>query len=288
MDNLSNAKKILHKLKIKEIDPNKIKKEEIIGKGRNAVVYKGSYNDKKVTIKEMGLWLDTPLIKKFSIDEIISQTGINDILISNLLSKFNHPTMQRFYGYAITPKSIIMVKELIEHDFVDFIESNKNHKLVDNLILHTLLSLNLHFQEYAIGEHHDMRLSNILVKKTNKKYITYKFKDKTFKIKTYGYIPILIDFGNSHIIKVGDDKLIIRRHTEWKKEGKLKLLVDNKGNYDINILFESIGKNEFLKYNWLLNEYKKIRNRHHMIGFTDFLNSPMIKKYIKHETYKNL
>lgn len=47
--------------------------------------------------------------------------------------------------------------------------------------------------------HNDLHASNIMVVKTEKESLTFVFDDKPYTFKTYGYFPMIIDFGYAHI-----------------------------------------------------------------------------------------
>ncbi len=291
----------LEKLKIQEIDIN-INNLKLIGKGKNAKVYKSTIDNNPVTIKIMDLYLDTSLIKSLTMTDIISQTGINDIIISNLISKINHPIVQKFYGYQVTDKSIIMVKEWCDYDFRSFVKKCTDQNVIANLLLHYILGLRLVFQELMEGYMIDTKIDNILVRKYNDKYVNYKINGKDYKIRAYGFVPVLTDFGASVITKINNDKLLINRHMDWKKQE-----MENKGYwiYHSNIIDMTYLPNNFifdkaldlfhlfyiriylrekqLQKNWIIQEYIKLLNKHtihpindykpNMITIDDFLDN---------------
>lgn len=48
--------------------------------------------------------------------------------------------------------------------------------------------------------HNDLHASNVIISKTTNETFTFNFdNDKTYTIKSYGYIPVIIDFGYAHI-----------------------------------------------------------------------------------------
>lgn len=48
--------------------------------------------------------------------------------------------------------------------------------------------------------HNDMHTSNVMITNTSKESFTFRFDDnKSYTIKTYGYMPVIIDFGYAHI-----------------------------------------------------------------------------------------
>ena len=53
------------------------------------------------------------------------------------------------------------------------------------------------YQKMFDFTHNDLHTNNIMFKKTEKKYLYYRFNDKHYKVPTYGRIWKLIDFGRS-------------------------------------------------------------------------------------------
>lgn len=230
-NNLDNAIAILNKLRIPIANINieqetkngmkTIKNLKLIGEGRNADVYKGTFDNKDASIKIMDLYLDTPIIKVFTNNKIISQTGINDIIISNLLSQINSPLIQKFYGYKIFDDYglIIMVKEWCDYDFKTFISSN-NDEVINNIFVHYLFGLKLIFQQILNGYMIDVKLENILIRRYTDEFMIYNINNKQYKVKCYGYLPVFTDFGSSIITRINNDNILINRHVDWKKQHK--------------------------------------------------------------------
>ena len=53
------------------------------------------------------------------------------------------------------------------------------------------------FQKVFSFTHNDLHTNNIMYVETDKKYLIYKYKNKNYKIETYGKIFKLIDFGRA-------------------------------------------------------------------------------------------
>jgi hypothetical protein len=81
--------------------------------------------------------------------------------------------------------------------------SVKNHSWKDNefpvlksLLLQSIFSLFLAYHEIGFL-HNDLHFDNILMKKTSKTSIKYKYNDREYEIPTYGYMAIILDFDSS-------------------------------------------------------------------------------------------
>lgn len=249
-----------------------------IGKGGHSQVFKGQCVDpeseidgKNVCIKVMTFYLDDHIVLNYGDIATLSPTNINDIIISNELSRLKFPTIQKIYGYFVNDidndnveKKISLVKKYYSYTFGDFLQSevftsmieSKQLEMLSNLILHILFTIKVVFTNYFKGRFSDVSLTNILIKETKKEYISYGNKI----MKVMGYIPILSDFGASSIIKldkVTNKKQIIMR-TIWRKDKKtmnnfnryLKEYQNDNydASYDIFVFFRNLTLNLKLSY----------------------------------------
>ena len=265
--NINTVIKMLAQFGVPYFKDNIQKSElEYINKGRNGRIYKYQYDNLLLSVKDMKLFTDRlPIISYFSTDKIRTLTGINDIIISYVLSENNHPTVQKLYGYKIYGNRAILIKEFCEYNFPEFIKKN-NNELVSNLLLHIILAIKINFQMNIKGYLRDNKLGNILVRKTNDNYVKYKIKGKILKIKTFGYVPVLTDFGSAVIRNINGKKIIIARNKEWYKsdEHVVNLLgeIINENHIfdkslDLFVLFyiNIYIKNNLLMNNWIICEY---------------------------------
>ena len=55
----------------------------------------------------------------------------------------------------------------------------------------------LYLQKHFKFTHNDLHINNIMYKKTNKKFLYYKYNNLYFKVPTFGFIFCIIDFGRS-------------------------------------------------------------------------------------------
>lgn len=193
-----------------------------LGKGACASVYKFNLNGKTVSVKKMEIFGDSPFLI-LAPHYILSQIAINDLVISHYLSSINFPTIQKIYGYDIIFQRnklyLLLIKKYYDCELLEFLKSdefnnipediNKQH-LLSNIILHVLLTFKYVFIEKFNGRYADATLRNILIQRTDKPYVQYG----NIKLRLFGYLPVIIDFGYSHI--VADNRFIMR--TNWRSE----------------------------------------------------------------------
>jgi serine/threonine protein kinase len=106
-----------------------------------------------------------------------------------------------------------LLLEKADSDLEMFIRESKTLQNLDNILLSIALQVLISF-EIARAEfgmlHKDMKLDNILVKKTavKHKFITYKITDmngiRTYTVPYYGYLGLIADFG---IVSVLNDDI---------------------------------------------------------------------------------
>ena len=89
--------------------------------------------------------------------------------------------------------------EKLDGTFDDLLYDNYN--MVDfnkvlSCLFQTIFTL-IYLQTKYHFIHNDLHVENIMYKKTKIKFLYYKYKNKCFKVPTYGYIFKIIDFGRS-------------------------------------------------------------------------------------------
>jgi len=75
-------------------------------------------------------------------------------------------------------------------------ENNISDKELSCIVVQILMML-ITYQKVFKFTHNDLHTNNIMYVETDKKYLIYKYKNKNYKIETYGKIFKLIDFGRA-------------------------------------------------------------------------------------------
>jgi len=94
----------------------------------------------------------------------------------------------------------ILLMEYISRDSLDdiFDEHYKDRKIIFSLLVQILFALEDAQQKIQFTSY-DIHLSNILIKKVEiEKMNKYVIKQKEYIIPTYGFLPVIIDFGSSY------------------------------------------------------------------------------------------
>lgn len=236
------------------------------------------------------------IIEKFDPTIIITNKYINDIIISHLYSKLSidYPVFPFFYGYQIRNQEIITIKEYFDYDFHNFLKIYQdNQKMLTIIILHIIFSIYAGFQMNYIGYLYKTTINNIFVKKITKEHIIYNINNKKYKIPTFGYCPMIIDFSSSIILKINNEKKLIKKISKEKKinysdkffkiNSKILSESDFDESYDIfKLMFVSFNDNNILKQNWLVKQYKEHLKAYKILYINDYYaNSLTIKKFLK-------
>lgn len=139
----------------------------------------------------------------------LEQAALLFIEKDNLLSRF----FPRCFGFKwITRDRIrcqaLMMEKIAGEPFTDFIlrkiKTEEGVDIVENLTLMTLCIMEMLRLKCGIV-HNDLHSSNVLITRTSKDFFEFNFPSTTFSFKTYGFCPVIIDFGNAF---VPDEKMM--------------------------------------------------------------------------------
>jgi hypothetical protein len=105
---------------------------------------------------------------------------------------------------GIEKPQLIMTKINAVNEFHEFIRRIlKSPSLIAIEIIISLVCITLCVCENLRRElgivHNDLHTSNVLVVKTELEYVQFDFDGNTYKYKTYGFLPIIIDFGYAYV-----------------------------------------------------------------------------------------
>jgi len=255
-----NIRKFNEKINHKNLD--------LISKGQNGSIFLFELNDKKYILKSQKIFYDTPLILINDKKCLLTQTAVNDLIISWILYQEIPIFTQKYYGYYLDDDYIYFVKKYIETNMEEYIMNHLDR--LNFYIIHILCAIQMVFETKLLGYHFDLKFKNILLDKTDKEYIQYK----NFKLKCYGYIPIIYDCGSSLIYY---DNRIIGRHILYKNDNTNYCEKYEKFNDKINIrdffyrLRRQFGDNELVK------EYYRNQN----VSIDEYFKLDIVSKYIK-------
>jgi hypothetical protein len=116
---------------------------------------------------------------------------LNNLVVQNIC--YNFPIIKT----AIVLNEIgVISRDFSDYVFSDFLKETFDIQIINNLILQYFMAIAIIHAKYQ-SNILDNRLSNIYVKKTNKKKLVYIIENKTYEINSYGYLIIVGDFGSN-------------------------------------------------------------------------------------------
>lgn len=106
---------------------------------------------------------------------------------------------------SITPELYPVSTDAMFFEYIEngieldkFINKTKDTKLVNSLIEQVMLAVCMAYDVYKFT-HYDLHCGNVLVRPSTLIDVEYTINRITYKVKTYGYIAVIIDFGLSYI-----------------------------------------------------------------------------------------
>lgn len=105
---------------------------------------------------------------------------------------------------GVTTKKLIYRKIQSEYSFHKFIVKNLESgrpnavDVIQNIACMTLCACEMLRLKLGIV-HNDLHTSNVLITPTDAAVIEYKFANKIYKYRTYGFFPVIIDFGYAYV-----------------------------------------------------------------------------------------
>jgi hypothetical protein len=130
--------------------------------------------------------------------------------------------------------------------FKDLIMKDKNNLELINSKLYEIFILLAILQHKFKFMHKDLKCENILMKETSSEFNEYSLDGKQYKIKSYGYIPVLIDMPTSTIFKIDN------------KDFEIYDIIKSTYVHNINKFKKLINPKDFLnKYLWYIRDVNK-------------------------------
>jgi serine/threonine protein kinase len=120
-----------------------------------------------------------------------------------LLKKLKSDHFTKLIKKNFKKKPKLFIKYVDGNSFSDYLRLPIEMKIEDvqmliNISYQTLAACAYMYLKLGIT-HNDLHTSNILVRETDCDVHVYKFEDQVFEFKTYGRMPVIIDFGYSYV-----------------------------------------------------------------------------------------
>lgn len=270
--NLKTIQNILHTLIKNKKFSKIIKFEKTIFKNKSSHIELYSLNNYKFIIKS------TDNSQKMK--EYIHESFVSIMAVNNFLKEI--PNFCYNFGYFQEDDKYKIIYEYIEGQTLQEYIKSSEFNLYDfiNIILQICLSINF-AQDNCCFVHYDLSIWNIIIKKLDHEVnIDYTFNNKIIRFKTK-MLPIIIDYGRSHIIHDNMHYGMINMYTYSKIFDILYLLLTS--IYEI-IITTNLSKTDF---NILLRLVNFISNTKYCPN--NFKTSKDIKKFFyKAKKYSNI
>jgi len=198
-----------------------------------------------------------------------------EIIINNILRKECEQNIIKINNYYFNNTKQILIMENAGITFKDLIMKDKNNLELINSKLYEIFILLAILQHKFKFMHKDLKCENILMKETSSEFNEYSLDGKQYKIKSYGYIPVLIDMPTSTIFKIDN------------KDFEIYDIIKSTYVHNINKFKKLINPKDFLnKYLWYIrdvNKYNPSFDIYHLIVsinlIIDISKIKIIKEY---------
>jgi hypothetical protein len=202
-----------------------------------------------------------------------------EILINNILRKELPNNIIKIKNYYFNSNKQIIIMEKILLTLEELLSTNNDIDMLNHIFIQIFLIIAI-LQDKFNFCHLDLKSNNILLKHTDLEFITYRISNKTYNIKSFSYIPVLIDFATSSIGKISNRKFNIYDTESIKnKKFKAKSDLDNLNNpnkYRWYLLDNNIYDPLFDIFYLIIN--LNIKSSNNLLSNKNFI----INKYISH------
>jgi serine/threonine protein kinase len=99
----------------------------------------------------------------------------------------------------------VVMEYVPDGDLTQFVRNASRHQL-KSFITQLVLTYADLMTNFAIM-HNDIHTGNILVRRTTRKTVSYHINGKIYRVKTEGFMPVLVDFGLAKLPKPGQKQV---------------------------------------------------------------------------------
>jgi len=179
-------------------------------------------------------------------DYLLLEKFPKEIIINGIIRKELPNNIIKIKNYYFSDEEQILVMEHAGITFKDFIINNiKDYDAINTKIYEIFIILAILQNKFKFM-HKDFKYENITMKKINDEFNTYILNNKKYKIKSYGYIPVLIDMATSTIFKI------------YNKDFEIYNFKNNPYKHDRTSYPKYINSHTFIsKYEWYMRDVNR-------------------------------
>jgi hypothetical protein len=230
--------------------------------GQVGEIYLFNKNDNNYIIKKQ------PLSSRFYYETEFHK------LIHKLVSKNNLKHFANYHKSFKDKKYGYILMDNIQHDLINLFTNKITYPEFESFVFQIIYTL-LEIKNTLRGCHNDIKYSNIMYDTTKQEFIDYTINGETFRIKTFGRIFKIIDYGRIRTQYLSDDKstrTCINKFSDLKQLSNLindmyyLELINNETNinkilelFNIDIKYIDIYF-KIIKYNINKSQHDKIHN----------------------------
>lgn len=138
-------------------------------------------------------------LDKYTYDITSSESIINqleDLLNTNENIRYHQKSSESFMEYSNVPTYLLVTE--YERFSIDYLLLNEllSYELIMSFVFQIFAAITTMKKHFGI-KHNDLHFGNIMISKTDKKFIYYSCNQTQYKVPTYGYIFKIIDWGRS-------------------------------------------------------------------------------------------
>jgi hypothetical protein len=223
--------------------------------------------------------------KKYIIKDnsLFLQKFPKEIILTDILRKELPNNIVKIKNYYFNNENQILIMENAGITLKDLIKDNLKNITLINTKLYEIFIILAILQDKFNFMHKDFKAENILMKETSDEFNIYNLNNKEYKIKSNGFIPVLIDFATSTVLKIYD------------KQFEIYNIQPNAYTHNPNKFSEIINQKLFMdKYLWYIRDInhfnEKIDIYRLVLSINEVINVDKIKiirNYFEESNIKN-